>query len=186
MVRRIFSILLSLFVLMISSVAFANFYSVKDSGWINMRNQDTFVFEATGEPLKIKIKKDIWSNDKMFLQAHYKKEKIYDEPMRYVSSNRIEEICDKASGHILYIVSIGNDAQYIMGYDRTNKKWQTYAFNNDFYSPFGINTYSQKFSLKNGELELSCYEPSQNQHYVYRFFWDSNANWIGYTCLGMR
>ena len=53
MVRRIFSILLSLFVLMISSVAFANFYSVKDSGWINMRNQNTFVFEATGEPLKI-------------------------------------------------------------------------------------------------------------------------------------
>lgn len=182
--KRMVALLLGVLICLSCSVAMAGFYSVKSIKGATLVKENTIVFEAIGEPIKIRIKKD-WFSDDVYLVVHHDKKKIYDEKIAKEHYYSIEEICDEESGHILYIVSTGSEpAQYIMGHDRDNNKWLTYT-NNYKQHPSRNDIDYQTFAIDNGHLDLKCHVSGLNGgDYIYRFFWDRQSKWLGYSDLG--
>lgn len=148
---------------------------------------NVILLESITEPIKIRVKKDIWDNH-LYIMSFKDKKKIFEEVLEYDEKTwDIKEIQDDTSGRTFYVLSPGMERYNvkIMGYDPDKKTWLTYVKSNNFYS--GVDTYDETINIDgNGNLKLSFIGSGWSGKHDYLLFWDNDTRWFGYKDLGIR
>lgn len=173
----------------ITGTAFAEFRTIKDDPWFNFGRdssgnsmQTTMVFEAEGEPVKIRVKEKIFNDKKYEIMAFVNKNKVSEKETRDGVAWKITEIKDDDSNRIFYLINTQYGNDYVMGFDRENLKWQTYIDSSQLENPdHGI----PDITVRGGRL-LVQYKSLIHREtaYTYYLYWDEDEHWLSYECAG--
>jgi len=193
--KMTFKSIFTLFALMLNFAAcsaddsFQTIYE-KQNFTRNLQDDQAFVETFTTDYGTLKFQwRKLWQSGRdkrMHLMAWMKDEKIADS--YYPESDNgytFRAIKDTSNNRQFYVVQSAERA-YLFGYMPEAKKLSIYIDSKNFAHEF--EAYPYILPLKNGDLILAFEQVNignaKPQRLRYRFFWDKEKNWFGYSNLG--
>jgi len=185
--KKIVATVLSLFIMAFATVCFAETYEMtyEAPNFTEGLKNDQALSETFTTPygyLKIQARKllqaksenqlhfIVWLDDKRIDDAHYPK----------VENGYTLRVFKNTSNAELFYSLESIDRAFLFGYSPVNKKLETYIDSNNYVHENGA--YPCIVALKNGDLILAFEKDNKSKRY--RFKWDANKNWFGYSDLG--
>lgn len=185
--KKIVATVLSLFIMAFATVCFAETYEMtyEAPNFTEGLKNDQALSETFTTPygyLKIQARKllqaksenqlhfIVWLDDKRIDDAHYPK----------VENGYTLRVFKNTSNAELFYSLESIDRAFLFGYSPANKKLETYIDSNNYAHENGA--IPCIVALKNGDLILAFEKDNKSKRY--RFKWDANKNWFGYSDLG--
>jgi len=185
--KKIVATVLSLFIMAFATVCFAETYEMtyEAPNFTEGLKNDQALSETFTTPygyLKIQARKllqaksenqlhfIVWLDDKRIDDAHYPK----------VENGYTLRVFKNTSNAELFYSLESIDRAFLFGYSPVNKKLETYIDSNNYAHENGA--IPCIVALKNGDLILAFEKDNKSKRY--RFKWDANKNWFGYSDLG--
>jgi hypothetical protein len=142
----------------------------------------TETFTTPYGPIKFQMRK-LWnsSSDKnLHLIVWLNDKRIDDEHFPKVDYGYTFRVLKNTSNSEQFYVLQSIERAVLFGYSPNAQKMEVYIDSQNYAHEAGA--YPYIVALKNGDLVLAFEKNNKNRRY--RFNWDANANWFGYSDLG--
>ncbi|WP_295917562.1 hypothetical protein [uncultured Anaerovibrio sp.] len=142
----------------------------------------TETFTTPYGPIKFQMRK-LWnsSSDKnLHLIVWLNDKRIDDEHFPKVDYGYTFRVLKNTSNSEQFYVLQSIERSVLFGYSPNAQKLEVYIDSHNYAHEAGA--YPYIVALKNGDLVLAFEKNNKNRRY--RFNWDANANWFGYSDLG--
>lgn len=142
----------------------------------------TETFTTPYGPIKFQIRK-LWgstSDKRLHFIAWLNDERIADEHFPKVDYGYTFRVLKNISNSEQFYVLQSIERAVLFGYSPNAKKLEVYIDSQNYAHEAGA--YPYIVALKNGDLVLAFEKNNNNRRY--RFNWDDEANWFGYSDLG--
>ena len=175
--KKLVATVLSLFVMAFATVCFAESYEMtyEAPNFTEGLKNDQALSETFTTPhgaLKIQARK--------LLRSHSENRRIADDHFPKVENGYTFRVFKNKSNSELFYSLESIDRACLYGYSPSNKKLEVYIDSQNYAHEAGSTPHI--VALKNGDLVLAFEKAGKSKRY--RFNWDANKNWFGYSDLG--
>ena len=185
--KKLVAALLSLFVMTFATVCFAETYEMvyEAQNFTEGLKNDQALSETFSTPygqLKIQARK-LWqakSENQLHFIVWLDDQRIGDDHYPKVDYGYTIRIFKNKSNSELFYSLESIDRAELFGYSPVNKKLEVYIDSMNYAHESGARPCI--VALKNGNLVLAFEKSNKSKRY--RFNWDANKNWFGYSDLG--
>lgn len=185
--KKIVAAVLSLFVMAISSMCFAENYQMTyeaQNFTEGMKNDQAFseTFSTPHGILKIQARK-LWqssSDNRLHFIVWLDEKRIADDHFPKVDYGYTFRVFKNTSTGAMFYSLESIERACLYGYSPEKNKLEIYIDSQNYAHESGA--YPYIVALKNGNLILAFEKANKCQRY--RFNWDAKANWFGYSDIG--
>lgn len=185
--KKLVAALLSLFVMTFATVCFAETYEMvyEAKNFNEGLKNDQALSETFSTPygqLKIQARK-LWqakSENQLHFIVWLDDQRIGDDHYPKVDYGYTIRVFKNKSNSELFYSLESIDRAELFGYSPVNKKLEVYIDSLNYAHESGARPCI--VALKNGDLVLAFEKSNKSKRY--RFTWDANKNWFGYSDLG--